>query len=59
MDFGEFTIYDAYLSSELIHLIAITMVGGPPRVSRDNNLNIIQMLLITVTKYSAPVIMFG
>ena len=32
MDIGEFTIYDAYLSSALINLIAITMVGGvdPP-----------------------------
>ena len=32
MDIGEFTINDAYLSSALIILIAITMVGGwnPP-----------------------------
>ena len=39
MDVGEFTIYNAYLSSALFGLITITMVGGmesypPPRVSR-------------------------
>ena len=28
MDIGEFTIYNAYLSSALFGLIAITMVGG-------------------------------
>ena len=44
MDIGEFTIYNAYLSSALFGLIAITVVGGmesyPPRVSRVNQLRL-------------------
>ena len=58
MDIGEFTIYNAYLSSALFGLIEITMVGGGggihphPRVSRVKfgvqNIELLCTLLETI-----------
>ena len=49
MDIGEFTIYNAYLSSTLICLIAINAVGGVESTPPSGFLGLIELVLKEIT----------